>query len=151
MTRSLASSLSRPARRTLVLAVYAGYAAIVAAVFAAGLDRTDLPASASLLFCLASWGGVIAFMQMKDFWMWGNAPDTTLDERQLQARLRAYYASYVGVSSLAVLALTVASIGVDLIEPVRLTYTHMAAIGWGVFLLVLTLPTAVLAWTERND
>lgn len=153
MTRHSATP-SRPARsgrRATILAVYALYPTLVVAVLGTEGLWANVPSLPALAFALAAWAGVAVFMRMGRFWLLGNAPDDQLDEREVQVRLRAYSWSYVTLVSLVFVALVLWTVGVDLIDPVSLSYPQLSAIGWGFFLYGLTLPTAVIAWTERED
>lgn len=144
-------SFSRTRRRLTIVGIYASYPLIVAATFHHEAQWAGLPALTALIFLTASWAGVFLFMRMGRFWLLGNAPDGQLDEREVQMRLRAYHASYVTLVSLVFAGLVLWSLGVDLIDPLQLDYVRISALIWGLFLYGLTLPTAMIAWMERDD
>ncbi len=67
-------------------------------------------------------------------------------------RNEAFRASYILLAALCVVGIVYGGIALDndwLWLPD--TWNAVQAVVWGVFLLVMTLPTAVLAWTEPDD
>lgn len=146
----------RSRRRGLVVVLYASYASLVACfalaensglglVFAAGL----LPSGVAL---------------MSAFWALSQLalPYTTegtgrkaemVDERQLQVRDRAFYRAYQILSSL--FGLWVVYEGIARTNErqwfwVPQTFDEYQAIVWGYLLVSMTLPSALIAWTEPD-
>ncbi|NWH08727.1 MAG: hypothetical protein HXY22_08820 [Alphaproteobacteria bacterium] len=137
-------------RRLTAIVVYAAYPALAAALLTGGAYWPDAESFTALACALAAAMGVAAFMRMQRSWMLGNAPDRQLDEREIQLRLRAYYWSYVTFVTLVFVGLVVTSFVIDLTAPLPFTYAQLSVAVWGVFLVGLTLPTALIAWVEDD-
>ena len=83
-----------------------------------------------------------------DLWIFANAPDDQLDERQNVVRNYAYRHAYTFLSPLLILAFVYAMITSDkgvwsLNSPAQITVLFFE-----VLFLTLTLPSIVLAWME---
>jgi hypothetical protein len=78
-------------------------------------------------------------------------PDTAIDERMLQVRNAAYRLAYVIVAGVATTLLLVGYLASDI---PRLQWQpaphHMEAALWFFIVLTIALPSAILAWTERE-
>ena len=156
-TRVLGIPIDRRSRRRgLVVVLYASYAALIACfalssstgfglVFAAGL----VPSGVALMS--AFW----ALSQLAlPYATEGEGRNTALvDERQLQVRDRAFYRSYQILSSL--FGLWVVYEGIARTNErqwfwVPQTFDEYQAIVWGYLLVSMTLPSALIAWTEPD-
>lgn len=143
-------------RRRRVFAMYGGYAIVCAGFWFA--DQTQKGSAlrfGSLAIVLA---GFLTFacgfyLLMRRTFI--NAPhvrDQALDERQRMLRDRAMSASYMLLSVLLTLQALVFVIGatwknsVALVVPAGFANAYF----WGAFLLAMTLPTALLAWTTPD-
>ncbi|MCX6596540.1 MAG: hypothetical protein NTV70_09245 [Acidobacteria bacterium] len=137
-------------RRALVVAMYGGYAAYMllrglAVSFDSG--ALGLAGIAALVGCAAAaW----ALLYQTPYWNWGNAPDGSLDERELAVRNRSYRVAYSAYAAITLLPVVYVSIAID--HP-RLwlprTYDEVSRIVWAMILTSGTLPSALLAWDDR--
>jgi hypothetical protein len=142
---------SRARRRGAVLAAYLGYAAVVGLFWLRG--TFDTPA---WTLALAPVAGLVAVVGLSTFcfgriWVVANAPDADLDERERSVRDRSYRQSYLLVAGAFLLTAVYGAIGYDtgLLWLPR-TWNELQAIMGGVLLLTVTLPPAVVAWTEPD-
>lgn len=76
--------------------------------------------------------------------------DQELDERQLQVRNVGYLNAYRGLGFLVVLFALYYFIAGDTGWWLPTTENERTAFFWGTWGLILTLPTAILAWTEPD-
>jgi hypothetical protein len=84
------------------------------------------------------------------YWNWGNAPDGSLDERELAVRNRSYRVAYSAYAAITLLPVVYVSIAID--HPslwLPRTYDEVSRIVWGLILVGGTLPSALLAWDDR--
>ena len=65
-------------------------------------------------------------------------------------RLRAYYLAYVIFNATVFLFLVGASLFMDIAKINEVSYVQISVVLWGVFLYGWTLPSAVIAWTDRG-
>ena len=145
--------LNRTHRQRLVIGLYLGYALIVAFWTLSSQLKNPWP----MAFVVISAAGIFyAFRELvirHGFWVLANAPDTDLDERQVKARDNAYRLSYALFSSLAALGILYWYLATDAKKLglwLPSTSNELNAVFWGVWLLMVSLPTAVLAWTEPD-
>jgi hypothetical protein len=141
--------LTRRSRRGAVLAAYGGY-----------LTMTGIWYLARRVDSLALWLLVIplalvlmtglAVLLTSSVWHAANEPDPHLDERQQRVRDRAYLQSYRLLASLTSLAVLYGGLAWDNAWWLPSTWNQVQALVWGVLLLTLTLPAAVVAWTEPD-
>ncbi len=138
-------------RRWTVVAVYVSYALLMAGM---GAGATVLgPVPAAILSVLAGTGLIASLWLLfanTRLWHWGNAPDKDLDERQVQVRNLAYRYAYMGVATLLMCWMMYMAFAVDKGLWLPKSYEQASALVWGVMLLCLTLPSAILAWTEKE-
>ncbi len=142
-------------RRVLVVATYAGYAALIAAL---ALGRTMHPGFAlaalpcGALFVLALWRLVRATRPYSDEMAGTKLP--VFDERQDMVRGRANVRAYQIFSGVATLWIFYQALATDLQRkfPVWLpsTWDEHQVVVWTTLLLALTLPAAIVAWTEPD-
>lgn len=141
---------SRSSRRALVAAVYGAYAAVAVAVGSGVFDAHVLPSIQAVTAGIAAWAGVWILSRMSRHWRWGQAPDEALDEREIVVRLRVYHLAYVIYNAAVFLSLVLMSFLVDLNKLESFSYAQVSVLLWGVFLVGWTLPSAILAWTDRG-
>lgn len=145
--------LSRAARRRLVMGAYGGYLAVV------GFWTLSSQLGATWLLLLALLAGLVTLysygrlLYTGGFWNLANAPDDSLDERQIRARDAAYRGAYALalVAAVVILPLTYWYLAVDadkLALWLPSPFGERTAVFWGVWLLFTTSPAAVLAWIE---
>jgi hypothetical protein len=136
-------------RQLDVVCVYAAYLAAVAFVFLGGGKDIMLPALPPALFAIIAWVGVWIIASDKGAWRLSNAPESELDEREAKSRLGAYWFAYSAFVAIIFVGLVVLTLGSDMLRIPTWDVNDVSAIVWGVFLLGLTLPTAIMIWTER--
>lgn len=142
---------SQGRRRGAVLAAYLGYAALVGFFWARSV--LDAPAW-TLVLSLAA--GLVTVLGLSTFccgrtWVVANAPDAALDERERSVRDRVYRQSYALVATAFLLTAVYGAIGhaTGLLWLPR-TWNELQAVMWGVILLTVTLPPAIVAWSEPD-
>jgi hypothetical protein len=135
---------TRSQRRVLVLAAYAGYGLVVATM-ALHLWLITLPAAAVFLVGLAG-------LLWSTYYLVANDTDRALDERQQIVRDRAYRVAYTVLATLCLLAVVYGEIAVDSKGSWWLprSANEMQVVLWAVLLLIFTLPTAIVSWTEPD-
>jgi hypothetical protein len=106
---------------------------------------------------LATLLGLVPFVALSVYlyrgtqlWQYGNAPDEQLDERQVLVRNRAYRLAYSVVSLTVLILLVYLMLASDFHWPVLSGYDQISPFFWGVWTIVLVLPSAILAWTESD-
>jgi len=141
-------TLSTAARKAAVLVMYGAYSGAVALWVAAG-GLSPLPIAILIVaLLLLSLGALFVLFQRTHYWKWGNSPDADLDEFQVASRNAAYKTAYVIVASLTLLVLFLGRIASDMTD-FAISESAREFLFWGWFMLVLTLPAALLAWTEK--
>ena len=99
------------------------------------------------LFALALLTG--SFLSVTYYWHWGTVNDGKLDERELATRNAAYVGAYRIIAVLSVAGSIWWLAGPLLRQPQALG-TDANVLFWGYVLLLVTLPTALLAWRDRG-
>lgn len=145
--------INRRQRRQLVIGMYLGYGLLVGFWTLSSQLKNAWPMA---LVVICALGIVYTFRELvirHGFWVLANAPDQDLDERQVKARDNAYRIAYALFSSLAGLGVLYWYLATDAVK-LRLwlptTTNELNAVFWGVWLLMVSLPTAVLAWIEPD-
>jgi hypothetical protein len=143
--------LRLPARRVLVLVSMLGYPVFVFAwtgLPAAGI--TGIPWAVTV--AALGLGVILSSLALYQFRRsMAQAPDAQLDERQIRVRDRAYLDAYRAFAVIVLLVLFVGGIVADWLEPpIPLTYDVVQALMWGALLYSMVLPSAVVAWQERD-
>lgn len=147
---------SRARRRGVVIVLYASYAALIACfalasrsgvgwIFLAGL----LPAGLLLMSAFLALSQLA--LPYADEGV--GVTLTPMDERQLQVRDRAFYRAYQWLSSLAGLWIVYETIARTAVRQwfwVPETFEEYQAVVWGYLLVAMTLPSAIIAWTEPD-
>ncbi|HZF41986.1 MAG TPA: hypothetical protein VEZ48_01090 [Sphingomonadaceae bacterium] len=141
-------TLSTKARKTTVLVMYGAYGIAIALWVAAGGLRPLPVAFLIVALLLVSLGSLFVLFQRTRYWKWGNSPDTDLDEFQIASRNAAYKSAYMIVATLTLFIMFVGRLVMDATSVV-ISDSARELMFWGWFMLVLTLPAALLAWTER--
>jgi hypothetical protein len=148
MANTNEKTLSALARKTAVLVMYGAYGVAVALWVAAGGLRPLSMAVLIVALLLLSLGALIVLFQRTRYWKWGNSPDADLDEFQIASRNAAYKTAYIIVAALTLLIMFIGRIGSDTTD-IAISESAREFTFWGWFMLVLTLPAALLAWTEK--
>lgn len=137
----------RAARRLLVLVAYVGYALLV-------LAWSFLPAPAKWLLiaplglAVITAAGMLLAPRLLGI---SDGADNELDERQLAARNRTYLAAYRVLGVLALLSALYYMVATsDGKWWLPRTDRETQALFWGVWLVAVTLPAALAAWTEPD-
>ncbi|GAB3561792.1 hypothetical protein GCM10027578_03100 [Spirosoma luteolum] len=142
MTRTL--SLAR--RRVAVLIQLGSCPLLYVLTQTAGLPA-QLAGALGLLLIMAS----SAYLYYKTgLWQFGNAPDEQVDERQVQVRNQAYRYAYMGLSLVVLLLAGYGLMALDLHWPLPSLAGSYDLVFWGTWVVVLGLPSALLAWTEPD-
>lgn len=147
----------RRRRRLAVVVLYAAYPAAVAS-FALGSQH---PAWFALsLLCMGTAGA--AFWVLNQFALpyaeqakTRSTPGVVPDERQLQVRDRSFFRAYQILAGTGSLWLLYQSLGVDLQRKIPglwlpKTYDQHSLIFWTFLILSITVPNALIAWTEPD-
>lgn len=142
-------SLMQRWRRGAVVATYGGYLTMVSVWYVASRWAS---AGLFLLVIAIALLMLLGLALLLTSWVWhaANEPDAQLDERQLQVRNRAYLHSYQGVATVLVLCAFYGALAWDNGWWLPQTWNQIQSIMWGVLLLALTLPAAVIAWTQPD-
>lgn len=144
-------SSGRTIRRALVLATYLGYILLVAMFWARSVR--DLPAWFLLLVLAPGSVTLLSFVGLYTAThSIADQPDKRLDERQRLIRDRAYRSAYQVLAAVFLMSALYSYIALDsgsLWFP--RTANQLNAFFWGAMLLAMTLPTAIIAWTEPDD
>lgn len=146
----------RSRRRALVVTLYLAYAALVACFAFAGRSGVGLVFTAGLLPAgVALMGAFWAISQLAlPYATEGTgAALRKVDERQIQVRDRAFYRAYQVISVLFGLWIVYETIArTSRLEWlwVPRTFDEYQAIVWGYLLVSMTLPSAIIAWTEPD-
>lgn len=130
-----------PRRRALVVAALGAVAGLAVTLWFGG------PAWVAVPLWLAAAAGLVLLRRVvreaADF------PDEALDERLIGVRDSAYRTAFATVAALCIAVLVPLWIAVDGFD-YTVTAGNLHALVWGVILTTLTLPSAILAWTERD-
>ncbi len=145
---------SRATRRRRVVALYAGFA-VFFPTYAIAHAAHDLTSKIGWLAITGIAFGCFCYgfytLLQRTFINSPNAPDDAVDERQLDRRNRAVFVAYralaiaTAVVPLWLLVATTAERWAWLRDPNLLAFAS-----WGLLLVGITLPTAILAWTEPD-
>lgn len=142
---------SRAWRRRLVVGAYAGYLAYLAALAVSHVDATHawFHVLRPALFGLVAGCYFVLHRVTRETAL---RPDWALDERENRARADAYRTAYRILAAVLVPPIAYTLVAVDyparLLAPVPREVLSEAFIF--LVLLMLTLPTTVLAWTEPD-
>lgn len=130
-----------PRRRALVVVALGAIAALSGTLWLAGSAWL-----AALLWLVAVAGLVLLRRVVRET---ADLPDDALDERLVAVRDSAYRTAFATVAALCVAVLVPLWIAVDGFD-YTVTAGNLHALLWAVILTTLTLPSAILAWTERD-
>lgn len=135
-------------RKGAVIAMYGAY--VVGALAWMASANSDQPGFG--IAAIACWLVVFAALHLlfhrTGYWRWGNAPQESLDEFEVASRNVAYRIAYSLVAGTTLLALLAERFAWDVAQW-SADDRARDIIFWGWFLVVMTLPAAILAWTER--
>jgi hypothetical protein len=142
---------SRVHRRRAVGSLYLGYGAIIGfcVLTSRGLIGHSLGTGLMGLSFLAGIFGAIGILQSRRTLFL--AAGGVLDERQQSVRDRAYYTAYQ-LLALVVIAgsLYLGLLWMGRLPAPALSSTELMLVAGGVLLLTLTLPSAIMSWTEAD-
>jgi hypothetical protein len=147
--RQAQTPATRAGRRRVVAALYGALAATVVAMAIPNVPRSSawwLPFAMVLLASiLVTIGSAVVLYRTGQ--RLGDDEDAKLDERQRAVRDRAYLRAYrmVGTLLIVLVQYMVIAPGFGWPLPERV---HWAILSWSVMLFTVTLPSAILAWTE---
>jgi hypothetical protein len=154
-TRSSRFRLPEPTRawrRRAVLAAYGGYALTVA-IFWIGYAADFGPKFRALGFVpgIVYLVGFFALCSRSlGAWSIANDSDNALDERQQRVRDRAYRPSYWVVSLILLLGAAYVQLADSSGWWLPSSTEAFQGITWTLIFLTMTLPTAIIAWTEPD-
>lgn len=146
------AELARRIRRPLAVIAVIGYpVAVVFWAVAYGVFGVP-PAVAGVVGLVVILLTVFAIRRVYQFRSrLAQAPDDQLDERQLQIRDRAYVESYRIFAAITIVALVLVGIVPDLLDhPLTFDYTVANFFVMGAVILLIALPSAVVAWREPD-
>ncbi len=147
--KSTTKVIPMPRRRAAVILNYAMYPVMGLFMGEMLTDSKWINIVGILLTAGLIFGTLIYLYANTNLWNLGNAPDKDLDERQVQVRNNAYRHAYTVMASLVVLFGLYYAIALDKeVLWIPQTYDQASYFLWGAILLTMTLPSAILAWTE---
>ncbi len=135
---------SRRSRRTLVLAVYLGY---VALVLAWALLPVPLRWVAVALLGLLVLTAVVRLLQPQRLGI-SEGPDAALDVRQIAARNGQYLNAYRVLGAFTIFLALYYMLAQDGSWWLPRSLAESQLVFWAVWIFAVTLPTALIAWTE---
>jgi hypothetical protein len=138
-------------RRVAVVCLYLGYLLVFlsALVTARGSVSQALGAALMVVSGLAIVFGVVGVLQSRRVLLPGSIG--MLDERQQAVRDRAYFTAYRFISLLVVAGVSyLALVRLRRLDTIELARSDFLLLAGGIVLLLLTLPSAIMAWTEQD-
>ncbi len=143
--------LSLAQRRWWIVALYGAYGMrVVTKILAEATGWAPL-LIVSLIGLLTTVAAVFMLLYRTPYWAWGNNSDAQLDERERARRDQAYRTAYATYAGLTTTAGVYASLAVDLGWWLPMHEWEASLLLWGLLLLALTLPSAVIAWDRSGD
>jgi len=143
---------SRTLRRRSVLAAYGGLLGWVAwSWLNLRIDpATWIKAGIFLAIAVHFVGLAVLASARGGVWKLANEPDARLDERQRAVRDRAYRRGYALLGAAVVLAATYLALALAFGWPLPRSTGAVQMVLWTVIVVTITIPAAVLAWTEPD-
>jgi hypothetical protein len=141
---------NRTLRRRAVLLAYGGTLVLTLTRLLGSALGLPLFIGLIVLSLAASGYGLTKLFYKTELWKLGNSPDKDLDERQIRVRDVAYRFAYSLTATFTFLGLFYVSLALDKGLWLPRTYDEASTLMWAAFVLLLTLPSAVLAWTEAE-
>lgn len=138
-------------RRVAVVCLYLGYLLVFlsALVTARGSVSQALGAALMVVSGLAIVFGVVGVLQSRRVLLPGSIG--MLDERQQAVRDRAYFTAYRVISLLVVAGVSyLALVRLRRLDTIELARSDFLLLAGGIVLLLLTLPSAIMGWTEQD-
>lgn len=140
----------RNRRRVWALAPYGAFgiagAAYVAVAQLEGPAEVALAVIAAVAVVTALVSAYAVYTWQRE---WAHQPDDQLDERQQDARDRAYRSAYATLATVGAVALVGSQITLDAVDSLSITQvSSVVVLGW--FLLAFCLPSSVLLWREPD-
>ena len=140
---------SQARRRQLVCALYVSYAFILAPFWLAHAYRRELLAIAVPAFLI--WAACFwSLSQVTRAYVYSKMPERNGDERQVQVRDRAFARAYQILSAVFCLTMLYGILAQDFGWWMPAENERQAVL-FGMILLSATLPSAVVAWMEKDD
>ena len=143
----------RRGRRRKVVALYGSYFLICGATAIQTLLHSRASGIAALVLLLAG-AGAAAYgffgLMGRTFVNAPNLRESVLDERQRERRSDAIQRSFPAIGMFSALCLLYALVTGTLVPAWR-NETVVDALFWGIFLLCVSLPSAIIAWTEPDQ
>jgi hypothetical protein len=140
--------ISQGRRRGSVLLLFLGYGSAVALALWPRVEREVVWSVLLGALGLVALLGLFGLLRARRVLIQGSG---VLDERQRGVRDRAYFVAYRFLSAVAsVVAVYLCLAGVGWISALHLTGTAAVLLAGGMVLLSLTLPSAIIAWTEPD-
>jgi len=142
--------LSKKKRRVAVMLNYISYVILIF-FFSNLLDNYQFIEIAGLGILAILLVGTFIYLYVNiNLWNLGNAPDNDLGESQIKVRNESYRYSYIVIATLLLLGVICMAIAFDAGLWFPSTYEEGNAIVWGAILLTMTLPSAIIAWNEKE-
>ncbi|HVT36632.1 MAG TPA: hypothetical protein VHE37_13670, partial [Nevskiaceae bacterium] len=160
------SMRSAHGRRAAVLMIYIGYAVGVYCWLKGEALGVDWVMGAAVLAFVECAIGVLLLFRWSRYGLWGHMwrwksemplrnwlhgdPQVMkdFDERELAVRDRAHVAAYSIYTTLTMLLFSVYDVALAQRNPPQLSFEQAQLILWGLIVTVLTLPAAILAWSD---
>ena len=142
---------SQQRRRAAVICLYLGY--LVGFLSCALTTRGSIPQGLGVLLmgvsALTAGFGLLGVLQARQVLFLGSVG--MMDERQQAVRDRAYYSAYRGLSLVVLGGILYLARGqFRRSQPVELARSEVLLLAGGLLLLIVTLPSAIMAWTEQD-
>jgi MFS family permease len=152
MTRPVSGQIGpRRRRRWSVVALYGSYVLFCAATAIVANFASKAAHAVAIALLIAGIAGAaygVVTLLGRTFVNAPNIRDEALDERQLVRRNKALARAYPVIGMFAALCLIYMMIG-DFWPGVR-NFTVIEALFWATFLLAISLPSAIIAWSEPD-
>ncbi len=142
---------SRRRRRGSVVALYGSYVLCCVSVAIAAIATTPIAQAVGGVLLLTGVAGAcygVVTLLGRTFVNAPNVRDAALDERQRARRNEALARAYPVIGMFAAVSLLYMIAG-DAWPALR-NFTVIEALFWAIFLLAISLPSAIIAWTEPD-
>ncbi len=134
-------------RRTVVIAMYATYVLGAIAQWRQHEMMHQPDQSIILILFFVSLALAALLFVGTHYGRWGTARPRFLDEREIAQRNAVYVWAYKWVAVVSLVGCVAWQVGVEPQHPMSVDSNVLV---WGYVLLLTSLPTALLAWTEKS-